>query len=111
MADEYGTLRLAAAALLDLLPDVYLERQQLPDPPPERLVLLDLVAATSRPTYGRSDLTTKRVQVTCYAQTRQDVLRLNEDARRAMLGVGFSFIQQRPALDPDTYGEISEYRQ
>lgn len=80
-----------------------------PDPAGEQVevIVLDRVANTALPSYGRTP-TTKRIQVSVYAATTARALELTEDVRTALAQVGQRFIQSRPT--PDLVGELSEYR-
>lgn len=82
-----------------------------PDPPgePELIVLQD-VSDTALPTYGLR-VSTKRLQVTCWAATKQRSLELTELARDALSRAGLRHLQSRPAADPSgAVGTLAEYR-
>lgn len=109
MSQEAETLGLAQSTLEAIGPPVYLSREEMPEALADEHFVLDLIASTGVAGYG-TNATTKRVQVTAYARTRTRTLQMTAEARNALFGAGFRFIQQRPALDADVYGEISEYR-
>lgn len=109
MADLLSTLADARAALLGIpnAPPVLIRGD--PDPGGDEVMVLDRISDTGLPQYG-STPTVKRVQVTCYAATLARALDLTRQARRALELRGFTFIQSRPAPDPDAVGELAEYR-
>ncbi len=109
MAQEAETLGLAQAALETLDIPAYISREEMTSDLLADHFVIDLIASTGVAGYG-TNATTKRVQVTAYAKTRTRTLQLTDMARNALFSAGFRFVQQRPALDPDVYGEISEYR-
>lgn len=99
----------ARAALMTLGPPVHIAGD--PDPPgePELIVLQD-VSDTALPTYGLR-VSSKRLQVTCWAATKARSLELTELARTALATVGLRHLQSRPAADPDgAVGTLSDYR-
>ena len=99
----------AYAALEAIGPPVRMDGDPEPDPPPARMIVLADVATTALPTYGLQP-TTKRIQITCYAENKLAALVLEAAALVALRDAGFRFIQSRPAPDPDFIGQISEYR-
>lgn len=109
MADLLSTLADARAALLSIggVPPVLIRGD--PDPGGDEVIVLDRISDTGLPQYGRTP-TVKRMQVTCYAATLARALDLTQQTRRALAQRGFTFIQSRPASDPDAVGELAEYR-
>lgn len=97
----------ARTALLDLGPPVKIAGD--PDPGGDEVLVLEAVADTRVPSY-RTEASTKRIQVTCYAATLQRTLELTDAARAALASVGLRWIASRPAPDPEKIGTLSEYR-
>ncbi|GGN32265.1 hypothetical protein [Deinococcus daejeonensis] len=100
----------ARTALMALGPPVFLAADQDPAGEQPEVIVLDRVSDTRIPTYGLGAISTKRVQVTCYAPTLARALDLTTQAAAALAPLGLRFIQSRPAPDPDFIGQISEYR-
>ena len=99
----------ARTALMAIGPPVHIAGD--PDPPDEQteLIVLQDVSDTALPTYGLR-VSTKRLQVTCWAATKSRALELTELARTALAEVGLRYLQSRPAPDPVAIGHLSEYR-
>ena len=108
MADMFTTLALAHS-VLTALPDFppVVVRGQEGDPGGAEGVVIDRVADTGVGQYGRA-ASTKRMQVTVFAQTAERALILTSEVRAALAEAGFTYIGSRPALDGT--GELSEYR-
>lgn len=111
MPDLSTTLTDAYAALTGLDPPVpvYIAGDPEPEGDPPQVIVLQDVSSVPVPTYGL-DARTSRIQLTCYAQTKLAALGLEARALVALRGIGFRFIQSRPAPDPDHTGQLSEYR-
>lgn len=108
MAHEFETLADLVDALKAMPQPVPVIVVGAPDPDTPELITVQLVSATGVPSYGLLDRTIKRVQVSCYAQSRTAALQLEARARAAALAAGFRLIQQRPA--PEGFGELTDYR-
>ncbi|WP_235910564.1 hypothetical protein [Deinococcus kurensis] len=108
MADMLATLALARSVLTALpgFPPVVVRGQEA-DPGGEEGVVIDRVADTGVGMYGRA-ASTKRMQVTVFAQTAERALNLTSEVRAALAEAGFTYLGSRPALDGA--GELSEYR-
>ncbi|MFC4426205.1 hypothetical protein [Deinococcus navajonensis] len=99
----------ARTALATIGPPVFLASD--PDPPGEQVevIVLDRVSDTSLGTYGLR-VSTKRIQVTCYAATLARALELTAAAEEALRPLKLRLIQSRPAPDPTYIGQLSEFR-
>lgn len=108
MTDMFTTLALARSTLTALpdFPPVVVRGQEA-DPGSTEGVVIDRVADTGVGMYGRA-ASTKRVQITVFAETTERALNLTSEVRAALAEAGFSYLGSRPA--PGGSGELSEYR-
>lgn len=112
MDDLTAVMTDAYAALTGLDPPVpvLIAGDPEPDPPAPEVIVLQDVSTTRIFTYGLGELSTSRVQITCYAPTKLEALGIEQRALTALRGVGLRWIASRPAPDPENVGTLSEYR-